>query len=108
MRAAVHAFQEHYIHVLTERGDAVIDLDAVFLAQRLGIPLDVADAGGDIGAAAFVSRHDFAARDVPLGIRVIERLGKRSDVGGVAADDADAQVGADRHRTANQSRCESR
>jgi len=46
----------------------------------------VLDARRDVGAAAFVRRHDFAAGDMALGVWVVDDLGEGDDVGGVTAD----------------------
>ena len=93
VRTAIHAFQEHGIHLLAEFLDRSDHLQVEFFLQLLGIALHPAGAGFDVLASALVSRDDFGAGNVFLLVGVIQQSGESGHVRGVQADDPNPDLG---------------
>ena len=89
MGAAVVGLQQHRIDLAEEGRDAGDNLDAVLLHLG-GVFRDAADARLDIGASLRGCGDDAAAGDMLAVGGVVEQLREGGGVGGVEADDADA------------------
>jgi hypothetical protein len=73
--------------------DRVVQLDAGVFQQVGGVALDAVGAGGDVRTAALENRDDTGAGNVILRLRVVQGFCEGDDVGGVEADETDADVG---------------
>jgi hypothetical protein len=78
---------------LAEFVDRVVKVDAIFFSEGFGVVFNAIGAFRDIGAAAFECGDYFTAGNVIFGVRVVDVFGEGGNVGCVAADDADADIG---------------
>ncbi len=98
MRAAIDTFEQDCVNVLTKFFDGIVELDTVFFFQRFCVVIDAIGAFGNVRAAAFERSDDLSARNVVFGVGVVQVFGESGDMGGVAADDADAEVSTESGR----------
>ena len=91
--ASVHALDHDGIDPAAHVFDGVADFDPVGILKGRGKFLHAADAGRDVRAAAFEGRDHARAGDVTGGLWVVQDFGEGGDVGGVEADDPEAEDG---------------
>ena len=89
MRAAIDAFQEHYIHFAQQIGNRVDDLDAHPL-HGLGVLRDAIEARWNVGTPARISSDNSESRQVSCGLGIIKNLRELRHVRRIESNDADA------------------
>jgi hypothetical protein len=89
MNAAIHALQQHDIHLFQELRDRIHDLDP-HAAHLLGELRHAILARRHVRSSR-IARDDFDPREIAVGLRVVEELCECRHMRGIEADDACAQ-----------------
>src|SRR5439155_5262139 len=90
VRPSVHALQHDGVHVLAQLPDAVVDRNAILVAQFFGVTLDTRPTRLDVRAPARERGDDLRAGDVVGVAGIVQQGGEGRDVRRVETDHADA------------------
>ena len=93
MRTAVHAFQQHGIHLREQGGNVRHDLDAILRLDLFGVLIHPIPTLFEILATSLIRRHHASAGDVVRVRRIVQNRRKGGDMRRVGADNSDPQIG---------------